>query len=94
MPIANAYNLDAYTIKAADSVATVKGYVDTAIARGTTSILMIEGLADADPSEQEWLTASYQELIDYIVAKKNQNQLDVVTISEWYNGLTNPRVEA
>lgn len=91
VPVADMFKLDAYTIKAADSLATVKGYVDTAITKGSTSILMIEGLADSSPSAQEWLTSDYQALIDYIKTKVSSNQLDVVTVSEWYNGLTNPR---
>lgn len=91
VPVADYFTLDAYTIKAADAVATVTGYVDTAIERGTTAILMTEGLADSDPAEQEWLTSNYQSLIDYIIVKKNQGLLDVVTISEWYNGLSGKR---
>lgn len=91
VPVADMFKLDAYTIKAADSLATIKGYVDTAITKGSTSILMIEGLADSSPSAQEWLTSDYQALIDYIKTKVSSNQLDVVTVSEWYNGLTNPR---
>jgi peptidoglycan/xylan/chitin deacetylase (PgdA/CDA1 family) len=88
VPVADMFKLDAYTIKAADSLATVKGYVDTAITKGSTSILMIEGLADSSPSAQEWLTSDYQALIDYILLKKRQGLLDVVTVSEWYNGLS------
>lgn len=91
VPVADMFKLDAYTIKAADSLATIKGYVDTAITKGSTSILTIEGLADSSPSAQEWLTSDYQALIDYIKTKVSSNQLDVVTVSEWYNGLTNPR---
>lgn len=91
VPVADMFKLDAYTIKSADSLATIKGYVDTAITKGSTSILMIEGLADSSPSAQEWLTSDYQALIDYIKTKVSSNQLDVVTVSEWYNGLTNPR---
>lgn len=93
VPVADMFKLDAYTIKAADSLATVKGYVDTAINKGSTTILMIEGLADSSPAAQEWLTSNYQSLIDYIKTKVVSNQLDVVTVSEWYNGLTSPRRE-
>ena len=84
------FKLNTYTIKATNSLTTIKKYVDTTITKRNTSILTIKNLTNSSPSAQEWLTSNYQTLIDYIKTKVSSNQLNVVTVSEWYNNLTNP----
>jgi hypothetical protein len=92
VPPADFYKLECYTLKNTDTLETAKGYVDAAISSGKSAIIMIEALADADPSEQEWLTSDYTDLVAYIKEKENQGLIDIPpTISEWYNGLDGRR---
>lgn len=69
------------------TLATAKGYVDEAVSRGTTVILMLHKIIETPTVSTEWSIANFQALIDYLVARK----IKTVTIDEWYEGLTNPR---
>lgn len=89
------YLLTRYGIYHTTSVATAIGYIDRAIAQGTAILLNFHLIVDADADvSTKVLTADFNSIIDYIKTKVDGNQLDVVTISEWYNGLTNPRKTA
>lgn len=87
-----ALRLNAVSITNATSLATANGYVDEAIASGGMYTLIFHQLVASSSGSNEWNIADFQALIDYIYSKNQQ--IDVVTISEWYNGLTNPRKTA
>lgn len=87
------YLLKRYGILSTTSVANAKSYIDSAIARGEAILLNYHIIVDADAdTSTKVLTANFNEVMDYIALKKFQQACDVVTISEWYNGLTNPRL--
>lgn len=62
------------------SLATAKGYIDTAHTRGETVFLLFHKIVASPSTATEWATADFQALIDYIVAKPIQP----MTIDEWY----------
>lgn len=72
--------------------AATKVFIDNAIARGNSVWLNYHILvaADADVSTKV-LNSDFEAVIDYIKTKVDSNQIDCVTVSEWYEGLTNPR---
>lgn len=70
------------------TLATAKGLVDTAAARGGAIFTYGHKIAEAVGSDElTWTTADFTALIKYIVAKK----IVCLNQDEWYNGLTNPR---
>ncbi len=73
------------------TLASAKSDVDNAIASGCTLVIESHKFVASPTTTTEWAISDMQALIDYIYLKSLGNQLDVVTISEWYNGLTNPR---
>lgn len=94
IPVDNYVRLKCGYITNATTLATVEARVDSAIKHGQTLILVFHSLVASPSVSTEWAISDFQSLIDYIYTKKTASLLDVVTISEWYNGLTNPRVEA
>lgn len=75
-----------YTIGTATSLATAKGYVDAAIAAGSTVGLLFH-IIDNSGGVTAWTAANLGALLDYI----NERKLKTVTIDELYEGRLNPR---
>jgi peptidoglycan/xylan/chitin deacetylase (PgdA/CDA1 family) len=73
------------------SAATYKGWVDTAIATGGCLHLNYHKIvADATgAADTEVEQTQFRDIMNYILSKKEQ--IDVVTFSEWYKGITNSR---
>jgi peptidoglycan/xylan/chitin deacetylase (PgdA/CDA1 family) len=69
------------------SLANVKTFIDTAITKQATLILLFHMLGET-ASGYTWATSDFQALVDYIISRK----ISVVTIDEWYQGLMNPRM--
>jgi peptidoglycan/xylan/chitin deacetylase (PgdA/CDA1 family) len=77
-----------YMVYNNSTVATVKGWIDNAIKHGGTCILCFHEIVDSNATLQtQYLTADFKAIVDYIVA----TNVDVVTIDEFYEGLSNPR---
>lgn len=85
----NPLTLKTQSILDTTTLAQAKSKVDLAISSGTSVIMVFHKLVVTPAAQTEWPITDFQALIDYIVTK--QTQLDVVTVSEWYAGLTNPR---
>jgi peptidoglycan/xylan/chitin deacetylase (PgdA/CDA1 family) len=86
-PVENLYLLNVGNPSVVNDLATVKSYVDKAVDRKGTLILLFHSLVAAGPVDEQWLISDFQELVRYIMAK----QVDVVTMSEWFAQLKNPR---
>lgn len=86
------YLLTRYGIYNSTSVATAKSYIDSCIAQGASILLNFHIIVDATADvSTKVLTADFQALMDYILLKKRQGLLDVVTVSEFCDGLTTGR---
>lgn len=76
-----------YILKAAQpaslGLASAKSHVDLAVDYGKTIYFYVHSIGVGD----EWETADFQALMDYIVERRAK----IVTVDEWYEGLTNPR---
>jgi peptidoglycan/xylan/chitin deacetylase (PgdA/CDA1 family) len=70
------------------TLATAKGYIDTAKARGDTIIILFHTLVATDPAADQWLISDFYALMDYIVT----SNVRTLTISEWYALQTAPIV--
>lgn len=71
----------------ADTLADVKGWVDAAIAKEQTIVLMFHKINGTASGTYEWLTSNFQSLCEYL----EQRKIDVVSMTEFYDQLTNPR---
>lgn len=90
--VADPYQLSRREIVETTSLETAQGYIDEVIVKGGIYIFNFHDIQETpDPESTDWGTADFQAWIDYLALKQQQNYLDVVTISEWYNGLTNSR---
>jgi peptidoglycan/xylan/chitin deacetylase (PgdA/CDA1 family) len=85
----NPFALKVVGVNQNQSLATMKAWVDTTIQTGGTCIFVFHDLVASAVAATEWNITDFQDLVDYIV--RRQNVIDVVTISEWYNGLTTSR---
>lgn len=83
-----------YSLINTNNLTTVRGYVDTAIANGSTVIINFHKLVVSPSASTEWSISDFQSLIDYIAQLSNGGLLDVMTVDDWYTGLTNPRLIA
>jgi len=86
--IDNALLLTSRPIISTTTLAVAKSYIDDATAYGGTMRIFFHKLVASPSAETEWAISDFQALMDYILARKNEGILDVVTISEWYNGMT------
>jgi len=86
-PMADPYQLTVKKMTNTVTLATAKGWIDSAISRGATVMFLLHQLVEAPDSSTEWGIADFQALIDYIVARR----IKCVTIDEWYNCQSNPR---
>lgn len=82
----NMYFLPGRAITNDESVADVIPYVDSLITQKKTGCLMFHSIDDVvDP--YHWPASKLEALLAYIESTK----IKVVTMHEWYKGLTNPR---
>lgn len=80
-----------YNISNTTSLDDVKGYINLAIANGETVAILFHKLVESSSVSTEWNISDFQALINFLKNKVDGNVLDVVTVSEWYRGLTHPR---
>lgn len=71
------------------SAATIKAKIDTAIGAGGTCVLYFHILRTPEDIATSLDPAIFYEVIDYLASKREQ--IDVVTWTEWYRGLTEAR---
>jgi peptidoglycan/xylan/chitin deacetylase (PgdA/CDA1 family) len=86
LPCGNMYLIEGGAgvgISKTTTLATAKGYVDTAIARGECAVLLFHVLKESPSGTYDWATADFQALVDYIVSLKSQ--VTPITISDFYN---------
>lgn len=77
---ASPYIIPSRVIKADTSLATAKGYIDTAIANSQTVCLYLHDFTAGTPTINEWTYANWEALIDYIVATR----IPALTITQLY----------
>jgi peptidoglycan/xylan/chitin deacetylase (PgdA/CDA1 family) len=79
------YKIPAEAIYDDTSVAKITGWIDSAVAKGNTLVLMLHNIKDEPGNQYEYSTENFQAVVDHIV--NNNLEKYVVTMSEWYKGL-------
>jgi peptidoglycan/xylan/chitin deacetylase (PgdA/CDA1 family) len=79
LPMFDPFVIPSYGISTALSLATVKGWVDDAIADGVGLGLHFH---DVGVGAAQWSTATFQQFIDYLVSKRGQ--IYPITIDDYY----------
>lgn len=82
-PMVNPFLISDVGIGGSTALATVETFIDNAILKASTIILLFHGMAVADPTEYDWYLDRFQDLLDYIIAKGSD--MPVVTLTEWFD---------
>lgn len=77
-------------VRAAIPPATVKANIDTAIAGNLLIMPYWHGIVDSDPGEYENTVADVQEVSDYLKTKEDAGDIQILTLTEYFAGLSNP----
>lgn len=86
------YNLRCYSLDfTTDTTNTIAAMSNTAITYGSTLFLNFHTLHATTTTGQQVSLADFTTIMGDLYRKKAGGLLDVVTVSEWYNGLSNPR---
>lgn len=70
---------------------SVKADIDYAVASGATLLIESHKFITTPTASTEWEIVNMQGMVDYIQKLVLGNVIDNPTVSEWYNGLTQPR---
>ena len=69
------------------TMASVYSAIDKCLLNKSSLHIFTHGIMDSAPSEYYMLTSDFKAMLNYIRSKR----IDVITMSEWYEGMTNPR---
>lgn len=85
-PLGEPYQISQRTITKTTSLATVQGWVDTAIARQEILVITIQGLSNA-PGTYDWYITRFQSLVNYCI---NTVHIPIITMDELYQLQSGP----
>jgi len=91
LPIANVKRLKTAQIINTTTYATVKGYIDNAVANGQGVILVFNSLVTTPTTASEWALTDFQTLVDYVSVLESRGYITTKTITEFWKGFTDPR---
>ena len=72
------------------TLADAKTEVDDLIRLRRTGAIYGHGFVTASPNAQTWLQSDMTSLLNYIALKRDLGLVDVVSVKDWYRGLTQP----
>ncbi len=86
LPLANRFTINAFIVRNIDSAADLEQAVSTCADQKQVCIFSFHLLVDEPPDELiEFPKTEFFRFVDFVGQLKNQNQVDVITISELYN---------
>jgi len=91
LPVESLYKLKSFNIMTEEKL--IKDEIDGTVDNNYTLILMIHGVG-ATANEYTVKTSIFQSVVDYASQYVQQGKLDVMSISEWYNSLSQVSVES
>ena len=81
-----------YEIKGNTSWETIKEWIDEAIEKNSDISIFTHAIVESNPDQYSTTTEIFYKMIDYIAEKRDLGLLEPVTISEYYEGLTNKSI--
>ncbi|NLU26722.1 MAG: polysaccharide deacetylase family protein [Hungateiclostridium thermocellum] len=81
-----------YEIKNTTTLETIKGWIDEAIEKNSDISIFTHAIVVSNPDTFSTTTEIFYKMIDYIAEKRALGLLEPVTISEYYEGLTNKTI--
>lgn len=90
LPAGNIYRLACYNVLDTTPLATVCGYVDTALRNKSSVLVLFHHIVAAPAAATEWSIADFQAFIRYVQA----SGIDCVAVDEWFDGLSHARKAA
>jgi peptidoglycan/xylan/chitin deacetylase (PgdA/CDA1 family) len=91
VPLDDVYTIGTRQIVNTTTLAVAKGYVTQAIGSGGTLVLLFHKIVAVPVTTLEWSISDFQDLVDYIDLLRLGGVLDTMTMTEWYDGLTQSR---
>jgi len=90
-PLLDIYRMNTRNVSDGVLSAWVNNYLNDAIRQGNTLMFMFHNVADSMEGEAATCvtTAVFQQIVDLVASRIPD--IEVLTISEFYNGLENPR---
>lgn len=79
-------------IKGTTLAATVTGWIDTMISRGMDLSLFTHHVVESNPDQYSVTIADFQTIVDYAVTKRDAGDIEIVTMSEFYNRLSDKSI--
>lgn len=86
-PVDNLYLLPIGYPTSYVTLAEIKAIIDAVILRKGNMILLFHIIRTPIEEEWDWTVEDFRALVDYL----EERHIDCITISEWFNQLTNPR---
>ncbi len=87
IPVANYYKLPVQYVEGGN-VADVESFISSAVTSGSTAILMIHKV-EVNSGNLVIKKSDFQTIVNYAKLFVDKSQLEVMTISDWYNALAN-----
>jgi hypothetical protein len=81
------FYLPGWDVNKTDTLAEVIAFIESGVSAKGTINLLFHRIEDTPSSDYSWSTANFQALVNYVISRR----IKVVTMEEWYKGLTNPR---
>jgi peptidoglycan/xylan/chitin deacetylase (PgdA/CDA1 family) len=81
------YKLRGYGLSSTIGVAAVQTVIDSTIAKSGLLILYFHRIVDSNATGNDYLTADFQAISDYLKTKQDAGLLEVITYSDYYNAL-------
>lgn len=91
-PTQGMFNLKNRVVYDTTSLATVQGWVNDAILYGITLHISFHRIIAVEAESTDWTITKFKALIDWLVTQIPA--IKPITITEWYEGLTDPRYRA
>jgi len=81
-----------YEIKGTTEWETIKGWIDKAIEKNSDISIFTHSIVESNPDPYSTTTEIFYKMIDYIAEKRDMGLLEPVTISEYYEGISNKKI--
>lgn len=82
-PVENLHNLKVVNVGGYISIDEIKEEIDRAISTKSTISLTFHKILDNPVEQYSTSTSKFQEIVNYVADKHNQNEIEVSTISKW-----------
>lgn len=74
-------------IRSNTTVEEIKKIIDEAIKKGSSISIFAHHVVESNPDIYSTTISNFKEIVDYAALKRDQGLIDIVTMTEFYEGL-------